>query len=960
MTLDDDLHDTEVFADELQARGDPRGELLTLELAAERATTSDEARRLHREAQRIRDAHESLVWPEPLRDSHVDMRSGFVVRANCEELFAAHVPSELSLSVRDLWTWQRRIDDLMPTLVRARARGLALDSLRQSTRDESKSTNLAGLRALAAVPGRWPAIRTLQLGGALEHIDGIASLRGLERLSLDASISPAQLRDLGKLELKALHIRTERIEPALIDLCGPTVERLELRGCRDSLAPLRELPQLRSLTLADDPSARTLASLAQLSQLEVLTIPTLDDPRTLDILRALRLQCLHVHTVTAELLAALASLTNVESLGYSEIVGEHVDLTPMLARPRLEWLAISTSMRSELVLPTSVTGLMISNVTEPLTIVGTPTELHVFDCDPRCVPASLLLNVRRLTVQWEEGPSPDLLTELPRACPNLEHLELSFGLDWQWPEAPRVLAGLPHLRRLSLGHEPLGAVAERARAFPELNVNDTHSWPRSGGEASRISIGGTPSSSADERDSPFAALLGWADELRSVKDRRAELLGLELSAELVDDPREARASNREANRIRAEVRAGLLDQLGQARALVRGGMPIHSDASWIRTGAPDDALVWLRSVEIDQEYAPIPLFTLGHARRLGMRLQRLSLGPGAPRRAGHDDQYTSCGLTDALIELRQLDALELHRSIFREQLAQVPALGLRHLTLCVENYEPAFINRFAATLESLTLTTTEERGMLDGLELPRLTTLELGRGWDPGWALARRDLRSLTFSLEDDEPPTLDWPQLEALGLALHGFDASDLVRQLPSRVPKLARLQLQLDNSRSVPLALDCAAMPVLTELSLEYPSPSALELTLPHPLARLRVSGFETVAVNGECDRLEASAATLTQLTSELCERVQQLMVLGDAPPDRSTLERFPALEYLSISDQTPTLETWLRELDAVPRLRTLVVRGLPLDRVARLIELRPELAIHVVEPGWRDPDRWPLPPE
>jgi hypothetical protein len=87
---------------------------------------------------------------------------------------------------------------------------------------------------------------------------------------------------------------------------------------------------------------------------------------------------------------------------------------------------------------------------------------------------------------------------------------------------------------------------------------------------------------------------------------------------------------------------------------------------------------------------------------------------------------------------------------------------------------------------------------------------------------------------------------------------------------------------------------------------------------------------------------------------------MILGDAPPDRLTLERFAALEYLSISDQTPSIETWLRELDAVPRLRTLVVRRLPLDRVARLTELRPELAIHVVEPGWRDPDRWPRPPE
>ncbi|HVI01293.1 MAG TPA: hypothetical protein VM869_21395, partial [Enhygromyxa sp.] len=63
---DPDLNEVEVFADELQARGDPRGELLALELASERATSSDEARRLNREAQRIRNAHRELVWPSAL------------------------------------------------------------------------------------------------------------------------------------------------------------------------------------------------------------------------------------------------------------------------------------------------------------------------------------------------------------------------------------------------------------------------------------------------------------------------------------------------------------------------------------------------------------------------------------------------------------------------------------------------------------------------------------------------------------------------------------------------------------------------------------------------------------------------------------------------------------------------------------------------------------------------------
>lgn len=45
------VSETEVFADQLQARGDPRGELLSLELAAERTPSCAEARRLNREAQ---------------------------------------------------------------------------------------------------------------------------------------------------------------------------------------------------------------------------------------------------------------------------------------------------------------------------------------------------------------------------------------------------------------------------------------------------------------------------------------------------------------------------------------------------------------------------------------------------------------------------------------------------------------------------------------------------------------------------------------------------------------------------------------------------------------------------------------------------------------------------------------------------------------------------------------------
>ncbi|HVH98902.1 MAG TPA: hypothetical protein VM869_09330, partial [Enhygromyxa sp.] len=326
--MSDDLHDVEVFADELQTRGDPRGELLSLELASDRAATSDEARRLHREAQRIRDAHESLVWPAPLRDTHVSMRAGFVVHAT-EELFASHIPVELALSLRSLWSYWRRLDDLLPTLVRARACGLALDELRHAPLDAGLPTNLAGMRALGG-PGRWPAVRTLELTGPIERLEGLAGLTGLEHLDIDTPLDAAQLRSLAGLGLTSLGVRADRLEPALVELFGATLERLELRGCKDSLAPLRQLPRLRSLTLREDQSAQALADLAGLSQLEELSIPSLHDRRTLDALLGLRMRSLHVETVAAELLPEIARLTTLESFSYGEVTGEHVDLTPLL------------------------------------------------------------------------------------------------------------------------------------------------------------------------------------------------------------------------------------------------------------------------------------------------------------------------------------------------------------------------------------------------------------------------------------------------------------------------------------------------------------------------------------------------------------------------------------------------------------------------------------------------------
>jgi hypothetical protein len=888
--VDAELDDSKVFADELQARGDPRGELLSLELAAESATSSAEARRLNREAQRIRDAHPALVWPEALRRSYVAMHAGFAVQGSCDDLFAPQVPIELALSLRTLHSSQRRLEDVLPNLIRARARGLALDWLTHTPYRQTTPTNLAGLRTLGAHRGgRWPATCGLQLSGALENVAAITGLTGLESLCIDTPISRAELRSLAGLELKMLRVHAEQLDPALVELFGATLKQLELRGCK---------------TLADAPSLTAIANLARLPALEKLSLPVLDNPKLLDALGALRLRSLYVDSVAAELLPALTGLTNVEHLGYREIIGEPDDFSLPPIQQNQRELVIRANTQTELLVPASIEELLILEVDQPLAIVGAPTSAWMYDSDPRCLPPSLLLGLRDLQITWSEVAHPDFLAELPQRCPNLEHFELTcYVPEWQWSEAPQILAALPQLRRCSLGAGSVDEIAERGRAFPELSMSNTPWWPRSCGETPRMSV------AVPREAHPFAALRDWMAELRSVDDWRGELLELELAAELSDDPRQARVHNREANHLRARlVSPGWPEQLAQARALVRGSMPIHSDGDWFTPGSVPDTIQWLRGVEIRNSPASC-LWQLRRARDLGMVPQRLTLH-GDDRNAWDDDgDYTAKALLDALRSFRRLDGLELLRKIPREYLAQLPPLGLRHLGLCASNYDPELIHRFANTLRSLLLTDKPERATLEQLQLPHLESLRLGRGWSPAWALARRDLRSLGLSIEaTDELPAFDWPGLEVLELEFLGWHA---------------------------------------------------VELALPASLERLRLSGVEEVVIHGACERLELELLAIDRLSDLLCEHVRCLTVLGDLPPQRSTLERFGALEWLSISREVPLLHTWLHELDAAPRLRTLVVRGLPLAQVTAIAELRPELAVHGVDPGWRDPERWPLPP-
>jgi hypothetical protein len=480
-----DLHDTAVFADELQTVGDPRGELLSLELAAYQATESDEARRLQREAQRIRDAHDTLVWPPALRNTEVAMRSGFVVSGEYERLFAPRVPSELAVSARSLWISRTPFEDFLPELFDARERGLALDHLARSHLHKGP-IDVAELARLATRDGRWPAVCELELPGALQNIDGLTALEGLRSCRFDHhQLSPAELSIVANLALESLSIDASRVGPTSIagQLCQ-SLTRLRLYGIVRSPELLRGLSRLESLALSEQPAVDLddiLAPLDGLTRLELVELTSLRGVEALAALPGLR--HLTVGMLAAELVPQIGQLNELESLSCTQVVGGPLELGSLAGLTKLRRLKLpSTPISGELLLPPSCEALWVSETREALRIIGEPAEVFAFYCDPGVLPPALLAKVKHLGL-WSFDSIPEqLLRGIPQSCPELEHLEIKYiGVDeWEWAEAPAIVTALPRLRSLTLDdHKPTQAtLRERCRVLPEIDgMRDNH-WPR--------------------------------------------------------------------------------------------------------------------------------------------------------------------------------------------------------------------------------------------------------------------------------------------------------------------------------------------------------------------------------------------------------------------------------------------------------------------------------------------------
>jgi uncharacterized protein (TIGR02996 family) len=225
----DDLAARAVYADELQLRGDPRGELIALELAGKRM-----------EAAAVRRTHAVAWWPE-LAGMLFATRNGFVerIRASADRLgdlqplFAREPVRELELDAGAI------IDPLPPTVTRllvASAIGaLASVDLTRIERLEL-ATTYEQLQDLVA--REWPALRSLRLMGEGLPVTWRVALRDarprmpqlarieLYRIDLDAD-ALAKVRAL----VPGVAVEAARGEgPFTLDLPTATIELAHVAG----------------------------------------------------------------------------------------------------------------------------------------------------------------------------------------------------------------------------------------------------------------------------------------------------------------------------------------------------------------------------------------------------------------------------------------------------------------------------------------------------------------------------------------------------------------------------------------------------------------------------------------------------------------------------------------------------------------------------------------------------------
>lgn len=494
-----------VLADAAMQRGDPRGELLALELAAANTRDPIRARRIHRAAQVVRDRYPEQAWPSlPELAMSTRIRAGYLVAAALRggdqtpnsnpslNQAAALLDHPAADSLRRLAIGAMPIDSLELVLRRLAERPARLELLELELGDSGQLPAILPRLAALAPRGlrlRLPDTQGGSFGATRVSIAGPDAgwLGSLQALSITGYLDPSSLgpgsqiesldgwsSDAATLEqivglprLRKLCLRHDgsRDEGGLVPLArARRLEALAVQvGSPDELGVLAELPALRGLAL-HDPSGRASSFLTGLSRLTRLELRE-RAPARLD---------------------ELAGLVGLELLGLRGEPSEPgtLDLSPLAELPRLRALILDTSRHTP-------RGCDQLHRLRALTVVGrvdlrwfSGTALDELTITHALAPPSLprlseLGPLRRLRMPGRVLQGIDG-TRLARLLPELEELELVRAPATLSPDQ---FAGFPRLRRLVVD----GVGRARARFFaeelPEIMVETLGSFEDSLGLA---------------------------------------------------------------------------------------------------------------------------------------------------------------------------------------------------------------------------------------------------------------------------------------------------------------------------------------------------------------------------------------------------------------------------------------------------------------------------------------------
>lgn len=459
-----------VLADTLQARGDPRGEQLALELAVEHTDDPAAARALQRELHGCRQrTPPSVAASRQLRLRWIGgfLRGAFPqARAQLQALLAADEAQTLERLRLDFAPQ----DELAAMVERVVERGVPLDAveLRHARhRRLDPLTALDGLTRLrvgdhfsGACLRALPQLRALSLRGRVE-----LGPRGLDADELDE----LELRDLDVPDASLLAGLSQRL---------PRLRRLHVRGQLEPgsiaslLDGLRGATSLRTLALAELP-VRDLSPLLALPELRCLDLTpaqldAVDELAALDGLTHLALRGSKV--------GELGPLRALERCRHLALLGTRTTGLARLRRlPRLRSLALEGGDMHR------TTGL------ERLTKLEQLSLTHVANLDLDQLTALERLDTLVLRPGGARPWQLERLAQLPvlrrlraplqlleRAKPRARGRALAgievLALDGSGLPSRGLLRALPRLRRIILpGRDPV-ELARFAEANPELGV----------------------------------------------------------------------------------------------------------------------------------------------------------------------------------------------------------------------------------------------------------------------------------------------------------------------------------------------------------------------------------------------------------------------------------------------------------------------------------------------------------